>query len=76
VSKRPAMTTRFIVLLATEPSLRLSADEIARKFGMPRRHVCTTLRYSVRNGWIKKYTNKPYLEYGAGPVLLAELGEL
>jgi len=70
------LSTRLIVLLATSPSLRLTAEEIAKKFSVNKRYICTTLRYPIKNGWIMKYQNTPRFEYGAGPVLLEELGEL
>jgi hypothetical protein len=75
------LATRLIVLFATEPELRLSAEEIAYKFDTPRRHVCTTLRYAVSNGWISKTPRydsdrktRPIIDYMAGPTLLEELG--
>ena len=70
------LSTRLIVLFATAPKLRLTADEIARKFSVNKRHICTTLRYPIKNGWIAKYENRPRIEYGAGPLLLEELGEI
>jgi len=84
-SGRP-LATRLIVFFTVEQCLskdpvRLSAEEIAHMFNFTRKHVSTTLRYSVKHGWIAraprndpKRITRSVIEYTAGPTLLEEIG--
>jgi hypothetical protein len=72
------LATRMIVLFATEPQMRITVKEVARKYAWDERNVGKSLRLAVQYGWIAKHkraapVGQATVEYGAGPALLQEL---